>query len=113
MSAAELIRALQRRGVTLAANGDRLKVRAPKGTITPELRDRLAQHKPDIIAALTMPDFHTLAPICREACEPFEWIYWADLCRWLIRQRDPDWCRPEAVRWWARYVAKRGYPNET
>ena len=52
MTPDELIATLQARGISLAANGDRLKVDAPAGTLTAELRDALAQHKAALIARL-------------------------------------------------------------
>jgi hypothetical protein len=53
MTPDELIAALQAHQVLLAVNGDRLKVDAPAGTLTAELRDALAQHKTALIARLT------------------------------------------------------------
>lgn len=41
--------------------GDRLHVKAPKGTLTPELRQALAERKADILEAL------------REGRSPFDW----------------------------------------
>ena len=35
--------------------GDRLKVDAPQGVLTPELREELRQHKPAIIALVRSP----------------------------------------------------------
>ncbi|MBN8929496.1 MAG: hypothetical protein BGO51_00040 [Rhodospirillales bacterium 69-11] len=43
---------LARRGVTLAAEGDALSLRAPKGVLTEADRDRLRAEKPAILAAL-------------------------------------------------------------
>lgn len=42
MNAAELLVELRARGVVIEASGDRLKVDAPKGIVTPELREALA-----------------------------------------------------------------------
>jgi hypothetical protein len=52
MTPDELIATLQAHSILLAANGDRLKVDAPAGTLTAELRDALAQHKMVLIARL-------------------------------------------------------------
>ena len=55
MSAAELLNELKSRGVSLEANGDRLRVDAPRGAITPELRRTLAAHKAELLGLLQRP----------------------------------------------------------
>lgn len=50
MSAIELIRYCRDVGIRLQARGDRLHVEAPAGSITPELRQRLADHKAELLA---------------------------------------------------------------
>ena len=52
MNATILLNDLRRGGVTLAANGDRLSVDAPKGALTDELRRSIAAHKADLLALL-------------------------------------------------------------
>ena len=52
MSAQALLDDLQARGVRISANGDRLRIIAPPGTVTPELREQLAANKPQLIDAL-------------------------------------------------------------
>ena len=52
MSAAALLADLRGRGVELAAAGETLRYRAPKGTMTPDLRQALADHKADLLAEL-------------------------------------------------------------
>src|SRR5215210_4040649 len=52
MNASLLLEDLQGRGITLAANGDRLIIDAPKGALTDELRQVLAAHKLEILALL-------------------------------------------------------------
>lgn len=53
MTATVFLTELQASGVTLAfVAPDRLRVEAPCGVVTPELRAALAQHKLDIIAEL-------------------------------------------------------------
>lgn len=56
MNAAQLLDELRVRGVVLEAVGDRLRVEAPKGTITPELHEALKDHKVEIIALLMTGD---------------------------------------------------------
>lgn len=52
MNAAPLIRELHAAGVTLSATGDRLHVEAPAGTVTDELRRRIADNKDALLTAL-------------------------------------------------------------
>ena len=49
---AELLRDLSAAGVEVRRDGDRLRVRAPKGVITTELLDRLKAEKPRLLEAL-------------------------------------------------------------
>ena len=48
----ELIALLAEKGVQLWADGDQLRVRAPKGVLNAELRDLLARHKQDLLRKL-------------------------------------------------------------
>ena len=50
MSAEELLDRLALMGVTLAAEGGRLKVTAPTGAVSPSLRAELEQAKPALLA---------------------------------------------------------------
>ena len=56
MNAAELIIELEARGAQIEATGDRLRVDAPKGAITLELREALAACKAEVLAILNIPD---------------------------------------------------------
>ncbi len=53
MSAQALIADLMRRGVELAVNADRLRWRAPKGTVGPDELAALLRHKAEIIDLLS------------------------------------------------------------
>jgi hypothetical protein len=53
MTPLELLVALRRRGIDLTVDGERLRVEAPRGALTPELRRTLAEHKPELIAELS------------------------------------------------------------
>nr|WP_050988103.1 non-ribosomal peptide synthetase [Thiothrix nivea] len=46
---AEFLAELHRLDIQVQVEGERLKLNAPKGAVTPELRERLKQHKADII----------------------------------------------------------------
>jgi hypothetical protein len=48
-----LIQDLNRRGVRLTRNADRLHVEAPRGIVTEELKETLAANKPALLAALS------------------------------------------------------------
>ena len=53
MTTTELLATLQQRGVILRVEGDRLRVDAPKGTLSADDRAALTSHKAHLIAALT------------------------------------------------------------
>ncbi len=50
-----LLESLRGRDIRLSANGDRLRVDAPRGRLTAELRDTLRQHKRELLALLRVP----------------------------------------------------------
>jgi hypothetical protein len=50
MSAIELSRQCHAAGIRLQACGDRLHIEAPAGSVTPELRQTLTDHKADLLA---------------------------------------------------------------
>lgn len=52
MTAVAILEKAKQRGIILQAEGDRLRIRAPKGTLTPELREAIAQHKQEILTVL-------------------------------------------------------------
>ncbi|PCC69162.1 epothilone synthetase B [Nannocystis exedens] len=52
MNVTQLLNELAQQNIRLAADGDDLTVRAPRGALTPWLREQLQQHKPAILALL-------------------------------------------------------------
>jgi hypothetical protein len=56
MNADELLTELDVRGVLIETTGGRLRVDAPKGAITPELREVLMACKAEVLAILNTPD---------------------------------------------------------
>ena len=50
--ARDLLAELKSLGVEVTPNGDKLKVKAPVGIITPTLRDRLTEAKPELLRLL-------------------------------------------------------------
>jgi hypothetical protein len=57
MTAAGFLASLRACGATVAAVGDRLRIEAPAGMVTQELREALAAHKPELIRLLSAPSF--------------------------------------------------------
>jgi|GEM_PF-4991739 len=55
-TAREIMAEAARRGVALAAKGDRLTWRAPAGAVTPDMIEGMKAHKAAILAALREPD---------------------------------------------------------
>lgn len=55
MMATELVCSLRECGVRLWADGDKLRIEAPKGVMTPELLSALAKHKAELMALLQTP----------------------------------------------------------
>ncbi len=62
MTAPELLVTCREAGIELAANGDRLRLNAPRGAVTPELRAQLKECKAEILPLLATPRFVALAP---------------------------------------------------
>ena len=52
MILANLLADLEQKGIRLSADGGQLNIRAPKGALTPDLRDQLAEHKGEILNLL-------------------------------------------------------------
>ncbi|MCX7595078.1 MAG: amino acid adenylation domain-containing protein [Fischerella sp.] len=73
-----LLTSLCERGVKLSANGDLLDVDAPKGVMTPELRNSLAEHKAELLALLgqnntnaSLTSLPTIVPAPESRHQPF------------------------------------------
>ena len=78
MTALELLTARHARGVTLTPWGDRLRVDAPEGTLTPALRAALREHKAELLDLLeAFEERAALAEYCgglsRPAAEALAW----------------------------------------
>ena len=54
MTTDELVAETNRLGITLTSNGEKLRVEAPMGALTDELRHALGEHKTEILARLTL-----------------------------------------------------------
>jgi len=55
--AAELLKALRDRGVSLVVDGSQLRYRAPRGAFTDELRAAIAQHRPEVLRLLVADEW--------------------------------------------------------
>ena len=53
MNVPSLLTETVRRGIALEAHGDTLRYDAPAGTMTPELKDRLREHKAELLRLLS------------------------------------------------------------
>jgi hypothetical protein len=53
MTSVELLQTLQGKGVSLAIQGDRLRVDAPVGVLTPEMREVIAAHKTSLMTLMS------------------------------------------------------------
>lgn len=65
MSPTALLDTLKRLDVHLEANGDRLKVDAPKGVLTPKMKAVLAEHKTALLAILGN-SIEYICPTCNQ-----------------------------------------------
>ena len=63
MTARELLAALRAQDVTLWAEADKLRYRAPSGTLTAELREALSAHKPELLRLLAGEEHEADAPL--------------------------------------------------
>ncbi len=54
-TAANLIDRCRQHGVTLYLDGDQLRFRGPRGALTPELRQAVAQHRAEVVRLLLRP----------------------------------------------------------
>ncbi|MEC4812893.1 MAG: amino acid adenylation domain-containing protein [Scytonema sp. PMC 1069.18] len=62
MNRHQLFTELNKRDIKLWVENNKLNIEAPKGALTKELLDSLAEHKPEIIRLLTLTDTNTTSP---------------------------------------------------
>jgi hypothetical protein len=73
MSPTDLIASVRRLGASITAYGDRLRVRAPKGALSLELRAALAEQKLELLAKVSDP------------------LYLAEEASWRLSAEGPGW----------------------
>jgi hypothetical protein len=112
MTAAAFLDNLKARGAVLTVNGDRIRIRAPAQVVTPEVREALVQHKPDLLRLLT-------GPSPTRKCPPFRFVdgvmEFGDICagwtptKWAEElRRKADRCdryRPDIADHYRRWAA--------
>lgn len=82
--------------VRLEPNGDRLRVDAPEGALTPELRQAIREHKPELLA-LPRPHIGPDGTLI-DPCDALPQYFWQPLAETLKELNAP----PEV---WARYTS--------
>ena len=94
----ETLAELYRRGVVLEPNGDKLRYRAPRGAMTSELRDAMAENKAEILSTLRRVGDGQSAPLNRPIANEQE------LRRWMDHTGNPE----AFVRWleWAMHYTE-------
>ena len=89
----QLIAELTERGIKLWAEGDQLRVRAPKGVLTPELRDELALHKAELVLLLHQSNANqrdTDLPLVRVERDRDLPLSFAQARMWFLSQLEPN-----------------------
>ncbi len=92
MNTDEFVAYVRSLDVKLWLEGDRLRLNAPKGTITPELRDELARRKPaivDFLQAANRSQLTPLPPLRRIAQSESLTLSFPQQRLWLIDQLSP------------------------
>jgi amino acid adenylation domain-containing protein len=96
LNAAEILRSLHDEGVQLWCEGDRLRYRAPKGRLGPELMRLLAEQKAEILRLLEIPPARAPAGnACwapRQVATKHYPLSFAQERMWFLHQLNPDSC---------------------
>ena len=88
MTAPDLLAALTALGATVQAVDDRLRIEAPAGALTPEIRSALTEQKPALLALLREPPrLRPLHLLCA-GCKGYFMHEPATFCYWCRSKRD-------------------------
>lgn len=90
LSLIELLDQLARLGVQVWADGDRLRVRAAAGVLTPALRAALESHKPGLLGHLRESTDEARPPIVRTPEGLAPPLSFAQQRLWFLAQLEPD-----------------------
>ena len=88
MSASQLLATLTASGVTVEAVDDRLRIDAPQGTLTPELRSALVEQKPALLELLRIPGRPRPLHLLCAGCKGFFMHEPATLCYWCRQKKN-------------------------
>ena len=88
MTVIELLNELRRLDVVVWVDGDRLRVNAPKGALTPELQAALSGRKAEIIALLTTQAAPAQQPLVRAPRTQAMPVSFAQSRLWFLHQMD-------------------------
>lgn len=75
MTTLDLLAELERLNVKITLAGDRLRLEAPAGVLTPELKETIQQHKPALTALFSG--------------QPVEMVFWPGVVSKVYRARQP------------------------
>ena len=109
MTSSETLAELERLGVVLEPNGDKLRYRAPQGALTPELREAITENKAEIISTLRRLGDGQAPPLDRPSKTEHE------LRRWMDHTADPE-AFARWLEWAMNYtdpVEDSPYPEDT